>query len=120
MWAIEWLSEDFLHDNMSVICALSLYRILSCALLCFAYTGIEKAALAITVDNFLPDDPDIRPPAWRPIRLRRVIAKEMLRSSAAGAGGAQTADYSELVQSRPLRVMEEEELMIAEVTTYGE
>lgn len=59
--------------------------------------GIEKAAMAITVDNFDPNSFDIRPPAWSAIRLRRAIAKEEV---------GRTLKDVEYVRNRPMRVME--------------
>lgn len=59
--------------------------------------GIEKAAMAITVDNFNPHSFDIRPPAWQAIRLRRAIAKEEV---------GRTLNDVEYVRNRPMRVIE--------------
>jgi hypothetical protein len=36
----------------------------------------EQASVAITSDNFDPNNPDKRPPGWKAIRYRRVLAKE--------------------------------------------
>ena len=59
--------------------------------------GIERAAMAITVDNFDPNTFDLRPPAWSVIRLRRAIAKEEV---------GRTLKDVEYVRNRPMRVME--------------
>ena len=37
---------------------------------------IEQAAIAVTADNFDPSNRDKRPPAWKAIRYKRVLARE--------------------------------------------
>ena len=78
--------------------------------------GIEKAAMHVTLDNFDPHSPDLRPLAWRPVRLRRVMVKEDFSS---GNGGPPISE-SELARSRPRRVMEEEKTMTMEVIQHGQ
>jgi hypothetical protein len=38
--------------------------------------SVSAAAIAVTADNFNPDNSEIRPPAWKAIRFKRVLAKE--------------------------------------------
>jgi hypothetical protein len=53
--------------------------------------------MTVTIDNFDPNSPDARPPAWKAIRLRRAIAKEDITKN---------VEDAEYVRLRPKRVME--------------
>ena len=103
------LEDDLMAQEVVTFC-----RLLNLSALT-SKGGIENAAMAVTLDNFDPDSPYLRPPAWNTIRLRRTIAKEMLNQQSS----KEPINYEEIINMRPFRVMDEEKIMLDEVFAHG-
>ena len=68
--------------------------------------------LVFTKDNFDPKDLTKRPPGWHALRMKRIIIKEQL-DRAAGI------DEDVIGSQRPVKEIDEENIMLSEVSKYG-
>jgi hypothetical protein len=72
-------------------------------------SSLTTSNLTFTSQNFDPSNPKKRPVGWEELRANRVAAKEM----------ATGVNRSDIVTQRQLREKLEEDIMLAEVATYG-
>ena len=137
---LEGTLEDIIIENRKnalaveevlMVQELSTYgRLLNLTALASKVGGIEQAAVYVTRDNFDANSSDLRPFAWRSIRLRRVMVQEDFQTGDGGSSNTSSSGSTvtlvpmqselELARTRPRRVIEEEKMMLNEVLTHGQ